>query len=195
MPCQKSSTSATSPSDRPPSPVWNYGSPNSNCNKSLVTAKALWTSSFPPKSKFSTDQIPDLSGSTVLVTGMVCPFHKLCPFFSNISLMQVGTQVLEKRLLRWTRSSRVDCEVIILTKTNHTCRFYSSIMQQFTWHVAARQKPTRPSKNFKRLLERLLLFWNLISATYPQSNALQTNSRGDMVLRFLSSEDDVDPSI
>ena len=82
-----------------------------------------------------------------------------------------------------------------LTKTNHTCRFYSSIMQQFTWHVAARQKPTRPSKNFKRLLERLLLFWNLISATYPQSNALQTNSRGDMVLRFLSSEDDVDPSI
>lgn len=32
-------------------------------------ATGLWTQFFPPKSKFTVDQIPDLSGKVMLVTG------------------------------------------------------------------------------------------------------------------------------
>ncbi|KAK7682531.1 hypothetical protein QCA50_014331 [Cerrena zonata] len=35
----------------------------------ITTVQAIWDQSFPPKSKFSTDQIPDLTGRIALVTG------------------------------------------------------------------------------------------------------------------------------
>lgn len=35
----------------------------------IGTFRTVWDQSLPPKSKFSTDQIPDLTGRVVIVTG------------------------------------------------------------------------------------------------------------------------------
>ncbi|CAL1712018.1 unnamed protein product [Somion occarium] len=67
-PCKNTSSPRASQLELPHSPS-NVAKTDSNCGSGLKTAKALWTSSFPPKSQFSTDQIPDLTGRVVIVTG------------------------------------------------------------------------------------------------------------------------------
>ena len=56
---------------------------------SFATLRTLPSQTFPPKSKFSTDQIPDLTGRVAIVTGTIIAFLKPNPRSHNSAALCV----------------------------------------------------------------------------------------------------------
>ena len=131
----------------------------------------------PPKSKFATNQIPDLTGRVVIVTGECLIIYGIMIFLRQVALhylrpiggnVGVGKETVKVYFTDVSYYLRQSAQYLV-------DRLCSNIMPRFTWVPVreARQKP--PSKSSKNPRARKQFSWSWTLAASHLSVMLPTN--------------------